>query len=901
MLSDHQSAPEDGDIVSTPFLDLASRETSTPPRRHPRKLLAGALTAVLAVTALLTVAPTSALADDAVLLSQPAASTDTPVIDDDMDRTVGSGWGSSPKGAWRVVEGTASVTGEQALLASRKPGVTARATVDGVAAADVDSRFSLTVPELPVGGPLYLSQAVRVSGADSYGVRVRVHPDGSAYVSVVRLADLMRVQHLSERRLSLTVTSGTTLTVALNVTGTSPVTLAAKAWESGAAEPSEWQVTYSDDSDARIQAEGGYAFALYTSSGAQTAVPVGIDDVSVTTPVSVPEPSTEPTPTPTPTTEPSPSPSLPPTPTPTPTPPPTPSPVPESELEPVPPVTPEGVRGEPGAKAPGTLSYDAPARAVYVAPAGFDGASGTKNSPVKTIAAALRVVPNGGTIVLRGGSYHEEIVVPAQKRVTIQPAPNESVWLDGAKPVTGWKASGSTWYVDGWSTALDASPTYTKGAPDNAQADWRFVDPAHPMAAHPDQVWVAGVQLREVASASQVAEGTFFVDDSAKRLVIGTNPTGKSVEASVLTQALSIRSAGTEVRGIGVRRYATSVPQMGTVIAAAPSVSLTDVTIRDNSTTGFYSWAPGTTLTRVSLIGNGLLGGGASQADGLTVTQMLSVGNNVEHFNDSPVSGAFKVTRTRGVTVTDSAFTGNNGRGPWFDESVLDIAFTGNDVIGNTGHGVMVELSERAVVADNVIARNGEFGLFVLNSGNVKIWNNTFVGNGNRNISIGMDSRRASDPNTPGHDPRTRYAPQASWIVRNVVMSNNVMAESGGNCLVCVQDFSLQYTGSQMVSSINGNLYHRTSPGTPRWFSAWSKGSVSRDPAVTDTLAAFTAATGQDRRSQFVEGGPVVDGGYVLLPASAAVQGAVAVPVPSDIASVSRLPGNSTTLGALPR
>ncbi|KAB1884036.1 hypothetical protein F6W70_12355 [Microbacterium maritypicum] len=569
--------------------------------------------------------------------------------------------------------------------------------------------------------------------------------------------------------------------------------------------------------------------------------------------------------------------------------------------EPVPPVTPEGVRGEPGAKAPGTLSYDAPATAVYVAPAGFDGASGTKNSPVKTIAAALRVVPNGGTIVLRGGTYHEEIVVPAQKRVTIQPAPNESVWLDGAKPVTGWKASGSAWVVDGWNTALDASPTYTKGAPDNTAADWRFVDPAHPMAAHPDQIWVAGVQLREVASASQVEEGTFFVDDSAKRLVIGTNPTGKSVEASVLTQALSIRSAGSEVRGIGVRRYATSVPQMGTVVAAAPNVSLTDVTIRDNSTTGFYSWAPATTLTRVSLIGNGLLGGGASQADGLTVTQMLSVGNNAEHFNHSPVSGAFKVTRTRGVTVKDSAFTGNDGRGPWFDESVLDVAFTGNDVIGNTGHGVMVELSERAVIADNVIARNGEFGLFVLNSGNVKIWNNTFVGNGNRNISIGMDSRRASDPNTPGHDPRTRYAPQASWIVRNVVMSNNVIAESAGNCLVCVQDFSLQYTGSQMVSSVEGNLYHRTSPGTPRWFSAWSKGSVSRDPAVTDTLAAFTAATGQDRRSQFVEGAPVVDGGYALLPAYAAAQGSVAVPVPSDIASVSRLPGNGATLGALPR
>ena len=159
--------------------------------------------------------------------------------------------------------------------------------------------------------------------------------------------------------------------------------------------------------------------------------------------------------------------------------------------------------------------------------------------------------------------------------------------------------------VDGWTTKLDSSPTYTKGAPDYTQADWRFVNPERPMAAHPDQIWVAGAQLREVGTAAQVKEGTFFVDDAAKRLVIGTNPAGKPVEASTLTQALSIRSAGTAIRGIGVRRYATSVPEMGTVIAAAADVSLTDVTIRDNSTTGFYSWSPRTKLTRVSLIGNG--------------------------------------------------------------------------------------------------------------------------------------------------------------------------------------------------------------------------------------------------------------------------------------------------------
>lgn len=881
--------------MSFPLRPLAHTVSSRSSRRSRQRIVAGVLGAVLATSAFLAVAP-PALADAPRPAEQAAtAVTQVPVFDDAMNRTVGSGWGSSSAGAWRIVEGTASVTGGKALLASRKPGITARATASGVSATDVNSTFSLTVPALPQGGPLYLAQAVRVSGKDSYGVRVRVHPDGSSYISLVRLTDLTSVQSLAEQRLPLTVKSGTRLNVSLSVTGKTPVVLGAKAWAVGAKEPAGWQVSHKDSSATRIQKAGGYAFALYTSGGAKAAVPVAIDDIRLTTPKVVPPVKPTPKPTAPVTTKPTPKPTTPVTPTPPPTVTTPPVSTPTSP-DPV-----DGVRGDPGAKEPGTLAYDAPANAVYAAPNGKDTAAGTKAAPVRTIAAALRLVPNGGTVVLRAGTYHEEVVIPAQKRVTVQPAPNEAVWLDGAKPVAGWKASGTTWVVDGWTTKLDSSPTYTKGAPDNTQPEWRFVDPAHPMAAHPDQVWVAGAPLREVSSAAEVTTGTFFVDDAAKRLVIGTDPTGKPVEASVLTQALSIQSAKSVIKGIGVRRYATSVPQMGTVVAAANDVTLSDVTIRDNSTTGFYSWSPRTTLTRVSLIGNGLLGGGASQADGLVVDQMLSVGNNSENFNHSPVSGAFKVTRTQGVTVKDSAFTGNFGRGPWFDESVVDIRFTGNDVIGNTGHGVFVELSERAVVADNIIADNGQFGLYVVNSGSVKIWNNTVVDNLERNVNIAQDSRRASDPNAAGHDPRTRYAPLAPWIVSNVVMSNNVVAESDGNCLVCVQDFSMQFTGSQMVSSINGNLYHRDDPSAVRWFSAWSVGPVSKDPSVTDTLAAYTAATGQDGRSRLVDGATVVTDEFALQSSYANTQSSIAVPVPSDVAAGTRLPANSTTLGALQR
>ncbi|QYM64911.1 hypothetical protein [Microbacterium sp. Se5.02b] len=241
--------------------------TSSPHRRIRVRTAAGGLAAVLAITAAMTAVPALAHADASPTATSAVAVTDIPVVDDDMDRTVSTGWGSSADGAWCVIEGASSVTGDQALLASRAPGITARATTEGVAATDVTSRFSLTVPTLPVGGPLYLAQAVRVSGHDSYGVRVRVHPDGSAYLSIVRLTDLTAVDSLAERRLPLTVSNGSTLNVALSVTGTDPVALSAKAWPADAEEPADWQVSHTDSSSSRIQSEGGYAFALYTSTG----------------------------------------------------------------------------------------------------------------------------------------------------------------------------------------------------------------------------------------------------------------------------------------------------------------------------------------------------------------------------------------------------------------------------------------------------------------------------------------------------------------------------------------------------------------------------------------------------------------------------------------------------------
>ncbi len=144
-----------------------------------------------------------------------------------------------------------------------------------------------------------------------------------------------------------------------------------------------------------------------------------------------------------------------------------------------------------------------------------------------------------------------------------RPRPGAPVWLDGSRRVHRWRSASNGFVHEGWRASFDSSPTYTWGAADGTEPGWSFVNGRRPMAAHPDQVWIGGVAQRQVSSLSKLERGTFFVDDRANRLYLGSDPRGRKVRASTLAKALAIRAAGTTVRGIGVRRYAPVGPAHG--------------------------------------------------------------------------------------------------------------------------------------------------------------------------------------------------------------------------------------------------------------------------------------------------------------------------------------------------
>ncbi|MGZ4689030.1 MAG: right-handed parallel beta-helix repeat-containing protein [Acidimicrobiia bacterium] len=553
---------------------------------------------------------------------------------------------------------------------------------------------------------------------------------------------------------------------------------------------------------------------------------------------------------------------------------------------------------------PGQGQYAVPAGAIVVSPTGNDSSSGTDAAPLRTLGGAVARAGSGATIVLHSGIYHESVVIPPDKRLTVQAWPKEAVWMDGSVVVAGWVASGGKWRKDGWTAEFDASPTYTQGAPDNVAAYWGFVNPGYPMAAHPDQIWIDGVAQRQVGSLAQVVPGTFFHDQAANQLWLGSDPTGKGVRASDLSRALMVRSAGSVLRGIGVRRYAPSVPDMGAVTIEVPRVLVEHVSITDNATTGLHVGSSTTTndvvLRNLYVARNGMIGITATYADNLVVDRVITEGNNTEHFNQSPVAGGAKISRTRGVTVRDSLFVANDGPGLWMDESSYDMKITGNEMRNNVGHGTSLEISAKAVFANNFVTNNGGFGIKINDTSNVAMWNNTFVGN-DRSINLVQDDRRPTSASSAGRDKRQPFPdPTMTWLNGPATFANNILAnQRSGKCMLCVEDYSGQRSAAQIGVSANANLYNRPNTTTPALLVVWSAGSAS--PATYTTLTAFHAATGQEGAGQLVNGSQIVDANGSSAPVMATVVANTALPLPADIAALVGRPAGLRAHGASPR
>lgn len=189
---------------------------------------------------------------------------------DAFNRSLASGWGTADQGGdWLLNNystSRASVAGGAGEL-SVPAGRSVRADLPAVSTTDTVTTVKLQIDKDQNAGGFYGSVVGRaVPAVGDYQVKYYRSTNGGMQLF------LQRVQGGENQLAAITLpsigfTAGDELNIKLQVLGTTPTTLSAKAWKQGSTEPAAWQLT-ATDSTAAMQAPGGIAVTNYLSGSA---------------------------------------------------------------------------------------------------------------------------------------------------------------------------------------------------------------------------------------------------------------------------------------------------------------------------------------------------------------------------------------------------------------------------------------------------------------------------------------------------------------------------------------------------------------------------------------------------------------------------------------------------------
>ncbi|EPX59126.1 hypothetical protein D187_003228 [Cystobacter fuscus DSM 2262] len=565
--------------------------------------------------------------------------------------------------------------------------------------------------------------------------------------------------------------------------------------------------------------------------------------------------------------------------------------------------------------------YAIPAGAIFMATNGSDGNPGTQAAPVATLNRAIALVPSGGTIVVRGGTYRDWYnngagnYKVATKPITFQAYPHETVWFDGTdvKPASSWTSDGAGhWYID-WSTPsfcnggyynykYDAQPTTNTGP--CAHFDM-YGDPANPAAGDPQMVFIDGAYVHEVKTLAEATPGNFFYDWTNRRLYIATNPSGHTVEVAARPVALVLGGTGYALKGLGFRRYATNEYSNTTnsAVYIGATQSLVENCVFTQMAAGSLSIkSQGGVVRRSVFAHNGFTAIGSNGQtnsatvgyDGLLLEEILVNANNTERFGTncsrSCAQAGVKIAHMNGFTVRHSVFENNvGGAGFWCDEDCRGGVMVYN-IARNNKTGLFYEVSDTGIIASNLIYDNASYGIQSCSS-NTKIYNNTLVNNAAINIWIYDDARNESDKRGSDIGPDTA----------NVDVANNIL--SGGNITTLKasrSDSNYTNTGpNTFFSGLDYNSYYRSGGGGKSLVNWVDTGGVNYT-----SLAALQAGHGWESH-----GHDIASGGdpffvnqelhdYAVRGTSPAYQSGK--PLPADVAqALGVAAGTVTSRGAL--
>jgi Right handed beta helix region len=548
-------------------------------------------------------------------------------------------------------------------------------------------------------------------------------------------------------------------------------------------------------------------------------------------------------------------------------------------------VAPALVRAQPsgGPYGPIQQSYKLPEKAAhvyYVAADGKADAPGTTLAEPTTIESAISRVVTGDAVVLRGGVYRTG-GLRLNQGITLQPYADERPVLKGTQVAAKWEALRNNVWRTSWKTLFPARPL----------GWWRreregMRTPLHRF--NNDMVFVDGELLKSAGWEGELDPHSYSIDYEAGQVYIGTDPTNRLVEITAFDSAL-VRTSGPAhgktsdrkgpvIRGLTFTQYAyraldiegkkpappvTEEPTDEPVGVSDPATFGKEVvgTLLENVTISFCSRVAGYFRGDGLIIRNSLISDTSTEgiyvigSSDVLLEKNIIRRNNVEQLTGYYPAAVKIFNQTRRVTCRDNLVIDQpNSNGIWYDVGNRDAVFVNNWIEGAID-GFFFEISRGAVVAGNVFVRCNK-GVRVLNSADVRVYNNTFV---DTPASFERNERSAVGDHFNWH-PAT--GPDVGEREGHVFVNNLLVASASyGKALLRLEQPKAlcEKLPHPQVKELDGNVYVREgalgAAGPP--LIVWSPAATDSCVSEFDSLEAFQKAVPSfETRARYVDAAP---------------------------------------------
>ncbi|MBN1893777.1 right-handed parallel beta-helix repeat-containing protein [bacterium] len=456
-----------------------------------------------------------------------------------------------------------------------------------------------------------------------------------------------------------------------------------------------------------------------------------------------------------------------------------------------------------GPYGPLRLTYElpeGPGGIIHVSPDGKAESSGKTVADPTTLESAIERAVAGDAIILRGGVYRTGNLVINQG-ITLQPYADEQPVLKGTAVATDWTNLGNGLWTTPWSRLFPAGP-----------ADWWRRNregkktPLHRF--NNDMVFVDGEFLQSAGWEGEVDAHSFFIDYEAGLVYIGADPADRLVEITAFDIALRRTTAevrgrtpdrkGPVIRGITFTQYAYRALEVeGTEPEGVSDESqygkdvvgttLEHCTISFCSRVAAYLRGDRLTIRHCRVSDTSTEGIYIIASSDVLLEKNIFTRNNMENITGYYPAAVKIFNQSNRVTCRDNLVMDlPNSNGIWYDVGNADGVFVNNRVEGvgridrpfpggnlwPSDSGFFFEISKGAVCAGNVFI-NCDHGIFVLNSSNVVMAQNTLV---NSALCVGRNARVAAGDHFGWH---ASTGPDVDARDSHVMINNLLAGEEG--------------------------------------------------------------------------------------------------------------------------